>query len=112
MQEFIFIVFVAHFFSFFFCHFTAIFFSFFLTTKKEKAQKLGSRRAMRQKWVHILMRAAMWDNFFFLGLRSKIFNLIVTEKIMLAMEIRGVGQAAWETHTNFQGTKADDNNLT
>ena len=50
-------------------HLAANFFIFFLATKKKK-KKLGSaRRAMRQKWVHILMRTVSWDKpFFFLDL--------------------------------------------
>ena len=60
------------FFFFFLIVFLANFF-FLATKKKKKSQKLGSaHRAMRQNWVHILMRAGLWDKpFFFLGLTWK-----------------------------------------
>ena len=68
---FFFIVFLAHFFFFFFFFLLLCgqcFFYFFLATKK-KSQKLGSVcRAIRQKWVHILIHKP----FFFLGLTLSI----------------------------------------
>ena len=60
-----FIVFLAQVFFFFFLLLHGQFFSVFsLATKKKK--KMGSaHRAMRRKWVHILMCVSSWDSLFF-----------------------------------------------